>query len=85
MAPGANIRYYGAASCFDDDFLDTLGRVVDENVAQIVTNSWGDLERRRVADAQSPRTSRSSCRARIQGILPVLLRRQRRRAGQHRR
>ena len=44
MAPGANIRYYASSSCFDDDFLATLGRVVDENVAQVVTNSWSDLE-----------------------------------------
>ena len=27
MAPGANIRYYASSSCFDDDFLDTLGRL----------------------------------------------------------
>jgi subtilase family serine protease len=44
MAPAANIRYYGARSCFDNDLLDTLGLVVDENVAQLVTNSWGDIE-----------------------------------------
>ena len=44
MAPDANIRYYASSSCFDDDFLATLGRVVDENVAQVVTNSWSDLE-----------------------------------------
>jgi subtilase family serine protease len=42
MAPGANIRYYASASCFDDDFLDTLARVTDEGVAQVVSNSWGD-------------------------------------------
>ncbi len=44
MATGANIRYYASASCFDSDFLDTLGRVVDENKASIVSNSWSDLE-----------------------------------------
>jgi subtilase family serine protease len=42
MAPGANIRYYASSSCFDDDFLDTLARVADEGVAQVVSNSWGD-------------------------------------------
>ncbi|GAA3554591.1 S53 family peptidase [Microlunatus spumicola] len=42
MAPGANIRYYASSSCFDDDFLDTLARVTDEGVAQVVSNSWGD-------------------------------------------
>ncbi len=44
MAPAANIRYYGSRSCFDNDFQDTLARVVDENKAQIVTNSWSDVE-----------------------------------------
>lgn len=44
MATGANIRYYGAASCFDNDLLATLAKVVDQNKAQIVSNSWGDLE-----------------------------------------
>ena len=42
MAPGANIRYYASSSCNDDDFLDTLARVTDEGVAQVVSNSWGD-------------------------------------------
>jgi subtilase family serine protease len=44
MAQGANIHYYAAASCFDSDFLDTLGQVVDDGTAQLVTNSWGDTE-----------------------------------------
>ncbi|HEX2892964.1 MAG TPA: S53 family peptidase [Marmoricola sp.] len=50
MAQGANIRYYGAASCLDADLLDTLGQVVDENIAKIVTNSWGDLDSNETAD-----------------------------------
>ncbi|MGN8027809.1 S53 family peptidase [Microbacterium sp. 22242] len=41
MAPGANIRYYGAKSCMDPDLLDTFTRINDENVANVVTNSWG--------------------------------------------
>jgi subtilase family serine protease len=44
MAPGAHIRYYASASCLDPDFLDTLARVVDEDQASLVTNSWSDLE-----------------------------------------
>ena len=51
MAPAAKIRYYASASCFDDDFLDTLARVVDDNQAQIVTNSWSDLEANEGADS----------------------------------
>lgn len=50
MAQGANIRYYGAASCLDSDLLDTLGKVVDENIAKIVTNSWGDLDSNETTD-----------------------------------
>ena len=44
MAPNAKIRYYGAASCFDNDLLNTLTTVVDENKASLVSNSWGDVE-----------------------------------------
>jgi subtilase family serine protease len=42
MAPGANIHYYGAASCFDSDLLDALSQVVNDDEAQLVTNSWGE-------------------------------------------
>jgi subtilase family serine protease len=42
MAPGANIHYYGAASCFDSDFIDNLTQVVMDDTAQLVTNSWGE-------------------------------------------
>ena len=44
MAPAANVVYYAARSCTDTDFLEALGRVVDENKASIVTNSWGGLD-----------------------------------------
>jgi subtilase family serine protease len=44
MAQGAKIRYYGAASCYDADFLDTFARINDEDAAQVVTNSWDGLE-----------------------------------------
>ncbi|MCW2758163.1 MAG: physarolisin [Nocardioidaceae bacterium] len=42
MAPASNIHYYGAASCYDEDFLNTLAQVVDDNDSDVVTNSWGD-------------------------------------------
>lgn len=42
IAPGANVRYYASRSCFDSDFLDTLARVVDQNKASLVSNSWGE-------------------------------------------
>jgi subtilase family serine protease len=50
MASGSNIKYYASASCFDSDFLDTLARVVDDNEASLVTNSWSDVEQNETAD-----------------------------------
>jgi subtilase family serine protease len=50
MAQGAKIHYYASASCFDSDFLDTLARVVDDGDAQLVSNSWGDIEANETPD-----------------------------------
>ncbi|MFJ4406226.1 protease pro-enzyme activation domain-containing protein [Streptomyces sp. NPDC088910] len=50
VAPDANIVYLGAASCYDDDFLDTLNKVVDGHLADIVSNSWGDVEANETPD-----------------------------------
>ena len=81
--PAPNVRYYGAQSCLDDDIADTLRSVVDENQASIVTNSCGDPESDATPATRGLRAGRSS-RARMQGIgVLLLLRRQRRRAGQH--
>ena len=44
VAPAADIVYVGAASCQDRDLLDALNRVVDQHLADIVSNSWADLE-----------------------------------------
>jgi subtilase family serine protease len=44
MAPSANIHYYGANSCEDADLLKALNKVVNDDTAQLVTNSWGDVE-----------------------------------------
>ncbi len=51
MAPAANIRYYASPSCYDDDFLATLGKVVDQDKASVVSNSWSDLEQNESAQA----------------------------------
>jgi subtilase family serine protease len=40
MAPAAKLVYLGAASCFDNDFQDALLRVVDNHLADIISNSW---------------------------------------------
>jgi subtilase family serine protease len=50
MAPGARIAYYGAASCMDNDLLDTLQNVVNDDLASIVSNSWGDVEASETVD-----------------------------------
>ena len=44
MALGANVRYYAASSCLDQDLGDALNRVVDDNAASVVTDSWGEPE-----------------------------------------
>jgi subtilase family serine protease len=42
MAPAANVAYYGAGSCYDDDLLAALAQVTQDDTASIVTNSWGE-------------------------------------------
>jgi subtilase family serine protease len=44
MAPKAKVVYSGGVDCFDDGLLNALHKVVDGHKAQIVTNSWGDVE-----------------------------------------
>ena len=43
MAPGARIVFYGALTSQDSDMDAALNWVVDHHVAQIVSNSYGDL------------------------------------------
>ena len=42
MAPGADVIYFGAASCVDSDLLGSLNDIIDGHQADIITNSWGD-------------------------------------------
>jgi subtilase family serine protease len=44
IAPDAGVTYVGAGSCYDPDLLDALNTVVDNHLADIVTNSWGEPE-----------------------------------------
>ncbi|MFD8812423.1 protease pro-enzyme activation domain-containing protein, partial [Streptomyces sp. NPDC059627] len=44
VAPAADVTYVAAASCYGDDLLDALSKVVDNHLADIVSNSWGGLE-----------------------------------------
>src|SRR3954454_4266990 len=50
VAPNADVTYVGAASCMDDDLLDSLSKVVDKHLADIVSNSWGDIEANQTPD-----------------------------------
>ena len=50
MALDAGVVYYGSASCLDQDLADTLRKVVDDNKASIVTNSWGGPEESETPD-----------------------------------
>ena len=42
MAPNANVVYVGAASCADSDLLAALALIVDNHLASIVSDSWGE-------------------------------------------
>jgi subtilase family serine protease len=42
QAPDAAVRYVGAASCQDGDLAESLAFIVNNHVASIVTNSWGE-------------------------------------------
>ena len=41
-APDANVRFVAGASCTDQDLLSALAYIVDNHVASIVSDSWGD-------------------------------------------
>jgi subtilase family serine protease len=41
-APGANVVYVGARSCYDTDLLAADAKIVNEHLATIVSDSWGD-------------------------------------------
>jgi len=42
MATGAHILYSGAKSCLDTDLFNADQYVIDNHLADVVTNSWGD-------------------------------------------
>jgi subtilase family serine protease len=43
QAPDADVRYVAAASCDDADLANALAVIVNNHLASIVTDSWGDL------------------------------------------
>jgi subtilase family serine protease len=50
MAPGANVVYSAGRSCLDDGLLPAIERIVDGRRADIITNSWGDIETNETPD-----------------------------------
>jgi subtilase family serine protease len=44
MAPGANIHYVGAQSADDPDLIAAINLILTQNLATIVSNSYGDTE-----------------------------------------
>jgi len=43
LAPNANVVYVGANSCNDNDLSAALAKIVDNHLADIVSNSWSGL------------------------------------------
>ncbi|MEV4744622.1 S53 family peptidase [Streptomyces sp. NPDC049555] len=50
VAPDAGIVYVAGSSCQDDDLIDSLRKIVDGRLADIVSNSWGDIETNETPD-----------------------------------
>ncbi|PWI45949.1 serine protease [Streptomyces sp. ICBB 8177] len=43
LAPDADVVYVGANSCNDPDLLGALSTIVDKHLADVVTDSWGEI------------------------------------------
>jgi subtilase family serine protease len=43
LAPDANVVYVGADSCLDSDLYDALDTIVSKHLADVVSNSWGEI------------------------------------------
>lgn len=66
-APGANILYVGATSCQNDDLAAAVNTVLDNDLAQIITNSYGSAgEPSSVADVAAEHES--ALQAAAQGV-----------------
>jgi subtilase family serine protease len=57
MAPGANVLYVAARDCLDDGFLAALNKIVERRRADVITNSWDDLEQFLTPDLQQAYTT----------------------------
>lgn len=43
LAPDAQVTYVGANSCYDEDLNAAMANVVDNHLADVVSNSWGEI------------------------------------------
>jgi subtilase family serine protease len=43
LAPDAKVVYVGANSCTDDDLLGAISTIVDKHLADVISNSWGEI------------------------------------------
>lgn len=66
-APAANILYVGAASCYDNDLSAAVNSVIDNQLAQVVTNSYGEPELA-AAPASTRANHQSALQAAAEGI-----------------
>lgn len=69
-APGAKILYVGAESCFDDDINAAVNTVVDNELAQVITNSYGETDDV-VAPADLVNSHQTALQAAAEGISMV--------------
>src|SRR5207342_2188631 len=67
MAPGAKILYTGARSCLDPDINDAVADIVDNERADIVSNSYG-FAGEVVSQAQLRATLKVHTQAALEGI-----------------
>ena len=68
MAPGAHILYVAGSSCQDGDLSAAVNTVVDNGLAQIITNSYGDAGESGLPDAEFEEGSETSLQAAAEGI-----------------
>ncbi len=68
MAPAANVLYVGGQSCNDADLAAAVNTIVDNNLAQIITNSYGDYGEPSSVDASVQEFLQTSLQAAAEGI-----------------
>ena len=68
IAPGASIRYYGAASCYDNDLTSMLQKAVDEHKVTTISMSFGTSTDAGLTKADKNAWDRPLLQAHLTGI-----------------